>query len=229
MKIKETAYRYERKFIAANKNLIEAVAIIKNNPSCFSEIYQSRHVNNIYFDTPDYTHYLDNISGQPDRKKIRIRWYGEIFGKTKSPVLEFKIKRGLVGKQLQFQLSPFSIDNNLNSNILSEVFSESGLPEWVLEDLEKHSPTLLNSYRRKYLLSFNKYFRITLDDQLLYTDIAKNNNTFSKQIKDDSAIIIELKYNEDKDSLASSVSNHFPFRLYKNSKYINGIELLKKK
>ena len=38
--------------------------------------------------------------------------------------------------------------------------------------------------------------------------------------------IIELKYQLEQDHLAREVFQHFPYRLSKNSKYVNGVNLL---
>ena len=221
-------FRYERKFIDENSSLTETEHKIKINPAGFSEIYNSRFVNNIYLDTPDYRFYLDNVSGKSERKKIRVRWYGELFGEIYKPVLEFKIKKGYLGRKLHFNLSPFSLNEDFSLQSLLAVFERSELPGWVIEELTGLEPTLLNSYRRKYFLSFNKYFRITLDDRLKYTKIERNNNTFAEGSINNRDVVVELKYDENKDHMAFTVSNHFSFRLSRNSKYVNGVEMLTK-
>jgi len=226
--INTPVFRYERKFIDENSGLAETEHKIKLNPAGFSEIYSSRFVNNIYFDTPDYRFYLDNISGKSERVKIRIRWYGDLFGEIYKPVLEFKIKKGYLGRKLHFSLTPFLLNEDFNFQSLFTVFEKSKLPGWVFEELTGLGPTLLNSYRRKYFLSFNKHFRITLDDRLKYTNIERNNNTFSVGGINNRDIVVELKYDENKDNTAFNVSNHFSFRLSKNSKYVNGVEMLRK-
>ena len=48
-------------------------------------------------------------------------------------------------------------------------------------------------------------------------------NNFSKIPQADLHNVVELKYNLENDRLANSISNQFPFRLSKNSKYVNGV------
>ena len=102
-------YRYERKFIINNLSSNQVESIIKLNPLAFSEVYHQRYVNNIYFDTPGFHFYHDNSDGNSQKTKVRIRWYNKLFGVIKNPVLEFKIKSGLVGKKVSFSLPLFEI------------------------------------------------------------------------------------------------------------------------
>ena len=67
--------RYETKFSVLDLNHNEIENIIKSHPAIFNEIYFTRNVNNIYFDTVDFSSFIDNIEGVRDRKKVRIRWY----------------------------------------------------------------------------------------------------------------------------------------------------------
>ena len=84
-------YRFERKFtIPDSYNLKHVESLIKRNTFLFREVFHERQVNNIYFDTAAYNDYFDNVLGVSDRKKIRIRWYGDTFGAIKKPKLEIK-------------------------------------------------------------------------------------------------------------------------------------------
>lgn len=226
---KENNYRYERKFtVPDNFSLKTIEQSIKHNKGLFREAFHLRKVNNIYFDTAAYNDYFDNILGVSDRKKIRIRWYGETFGRIKSPILEIKIKKGLIGDKWSFKLKSFMLDNNLNNDdTLQQVFIDSNLPLPILESVKMRTPTLLNSYSRKYFVSANKKFRVTLDFTLLYYKIEKQFNNFNLQAASDENKIVELKYNLIDDREANSIATQFPFRLNKNSKYVNGINTLK--
>ena len=219
--------RYERKFVVKNLSKPGIEQIVKNHPAAFSEIFHERNVNNIYLDTPDLTYFFENVIGKSNRKKVRLRWYGELFGEIKSPVLEFKFKKGMVGNKLLFVLKPFILDLNFNIDVLKSIFARSELPEWVLHDILPLEPHLLNRYTRKYFRSFDKNFRVTVDNNMIYQDISRRNNSFTKRSVNDTDIIVELKYNFDKDDLANTITNHFPFRITKSSKYVNGIQQFK--
>ncbi len=217
-------HRYERKFVVDELESIEIEQIIKQHPAMFTEIFSQRIINNIYLDTPNLTFYFDNNIGRTHRKKIRIRWYGEPFGKIQKPTLEFKLKTGAVGDKLSFRMAAFDFDNTFSRNTLVELIGRSDLPKWVEEELLVLNPFLLNRYSRKYFRTADKNFRLTIDNNLSYTAISRNNSYFLKRKIDYQNSIVELKYSCDKDDKANTVSNKLPFRLTKSSKYVNGIE-----
>ena len=221
-------YRYERKFTIPNTcTVLNLENIIKQNNGLFREVFYERQVNNIYFDTAGYNDYFDNVLGVSNRKKIRIRWYGNTFGKIEKPVLEIKIKKGLVGDKWSYRLTPFQLNNDFTDEMIKSVFSASGLPLPILESVHNVMPTILNSYFRKYYLSENQKFRITFDHNLLYYKIDKRFNNFKLKPNLDINKIVELKYALCDDQLAHKISDQFSFRLNKNSKYVNGINTIK--
>ncbi|SDR75185.1 VTC domain-containing protein [Formosa sp. Hel1_31_208] len=225
---KKHNYRFERKFTVPKDFKLDHIErFVKNNSFLFREVFHERQVNNIYFDTAAYNDYFDNVLGVSDRKKIRIRWYGNTFGEIKKPVLEVKIKKGLVGDKWSYKLNPFVLDNQFTNRTIQAVFKQSNLPLPILESTKMVSPTLLNSYSRKYYLSADNRFRITIDFNLLYHKIDKQFNNFNFVPKDDDNKIIELKYALKDDNDANKVSAQFPFRLNKNSKYVNGVNTIK--
>jgi hypothetical protein len=46
--------------------------------------------------------YWDNVSGLSKRVKVRIRWYGDLYGHIQSPILEFKIRNNTLGSKVSF-------------------------------------------------------------------------------------------------------------------------------
>ncbi len=222
---KETVWRYERKFIVPKIISYNISNLIKSTPLCFSEIYAKRVVNNIYLDTPNYQFFKENINGLSERKKVRIRWYGETFGDI-NPNLEIKYKSGNVGTKKTLQISPFNFpDRSLSINPFSLSDSIRNLPlsyHWI----KSLRVSLLNSYERSYYLSFDKMFRITVDKNLLYFPTSNSiKNDFNYYLKEDSTIL-ELKYLKQSDLDADLITNYFPFRMTRNSKYVNGIRLI---
>lgn len=221
-------FRYERKFTVPNNYRLDTIEhCIKSNSFLFREVFFERQVNNIYFDTPAFNDYFDNVLGVSDRKKIRIRWYGDTFGNIKKPVLEIKIKKGIVGDKWSYKLKPFTLDNKFTNQTIQQIFGESNLPIPILESTKMVTPTLLNSYSRRYYLSADNRFRVTLDFKLLYHKIDKVFNNFNFAPSQDENKIVELKYALQDDDDANKISTQFPFRLNKNSKYVNGVNTIK--
>ncbi|HJN06515.1 MAG TPA: VTC domain-containing protein [Bacteroidales bacterium] len=218
--------RFERKFAVKDMYYHEIVQQIRNNRAAFLSIYHPRYINNIYFDTNDMDFYSDNVSGKGSRKKVRIRWYGNLMGNISHPVLEFKMREGMVGNKLSFPLKSFSLDESFTGDYIQDILRLSELPDWVNSVMLMIKPALLNCYHRQYFISFNNNFRVTLDNKLSYFSIGNGVNNFIKKHTNDD-VIVELKYDNQHDGKdAAYVTNDLPFRLTKSSKYVNGFEML---
>ncbi len=201
-------------------------SIIRRHPHGFRQIFGRRQINNIYLDTHDMKAYYDNVRGNSDRIKVRIRWYGDTFGYIEKPVLELKIKKGLAGRKESHALEPFTLDTAFTADTLRQSFSSSGLPEKVFDLLKSHIPALLNSYSRKYFATPDRSVRITLDENMKYYRIGPRNNTFLEHYEERGSVIVEMKYDPSASGIASDISQHFPMRMTKSSKYVNGIDIL---
>jgi len=219
-------FRYEKKFVILELEPCEIEYLIKNNPAMFSEIFYERRVNNIYLDSMDLKSYKENLAGVSERTKIRIRWYGKIFGLIKKPILELKIKKNELGRKLSFPLDSFILDKNFSLELLRKVFLKSNLPRWLTEQLKLCHPTLLNSYKRKYFISSDKKHRITLDKDQIFFRIKSGNNLFNEKIRDRKICILEIKNLLKDYEKTKNITEYLPFRLVANSKYIKGIDLL---
>lgn len=218
-KFSSSSFRYEKKFFVSQLSMHEIKFVIKNNPAMFKEIFQPRQVNNIYFDSHALLNYLNNIEGETHRKKIRIRWYGDLFGYVKKPVLEVKIKNGSLGKKLSISLKPFTISREMD---FSGILDVNTLDNNVF-DKRAVSPTLLNSYSRSYFLSSDGKFRITLDANQSFYNLYEQKRPCNR-VKDNQSIILELKYSQEEEEGSNLIASRFPFRLTKSSKYVTGIQ-----
>ena len=187
----------------------------------FSEIFHERYVNNIYFDSMNLDAYHDNESGTSQRVKTRVRWYGDLFGTIQEPVLELKIKDSIVGGKITFPLKSFALNSNFSSGVFQAAINTSEIPALVKEDLRLMQPASLNRYLRKYFQSTDRKYRLTLDWNMEFYTIGRNHNTFQK-MRDYSHTVLELKYSDNCDDNADEITNYFPFRISKSSKYIRG-------
>ena len=73
------SYRYERKFIIEQSRLNDLLSSLYS--SSYNEKYSERRINNIYYDDYNFSAVSENLDGLSERKKYRVRWYGEIYGK----------------------------------------------------------------------------------------------------------------------------------------------------
>lgn len=216
--------RFERKFVIEQGGVPFVEQIVKMNRGGFRPIFFERQINNIYFDSHNLKNYYDNHFGKSKRVKIRIRWYGNTFGEVKKPILEFKIKEGAVGRKLSFPLKSFHLKNDFGKHDLKDVFTHSELPDWVKHEVTNLEPTLVNRYKRKYYASFDNLYRFTIDHHMEYFNIHSLNAFFLEKQSSRNLVVLELKYDMEHDSNVSKITSSLPFRLFKFSKYVNGIE-----
>jgi hypothetical protein len=146
-----------------------------------------------------------------------------MLGRIERPVLELKGKTGLLGTKESYVLPPFVLGENLG---LGEIWEKAEIPESLRHYVEGLEPTLLNTYRRRYYLSADGNYRVTLDSGLGFYRIRRHANSFLERRRDDRTIIVELKFGYGLEPGAARISNHFPFRLSRSSKYVRGIEEL---
>ncbi|MBN2412864.1 polyphosphate polymerase domain-containing protein [candidate division KSB1 bacterium] len=214
-------YRFERKFYITELSKYNVESIVKMNPAFFSEIYYQRWVNNIYFDTLNFNNYYDNTEGVTNRIKIRVRWYGDLFGFIEKPTLELKIKNGLVNKKISIPVKPFHLNQDTSLTDILNCINE--VKESLTIDFRSLYPSLLNRYSRKYYQSGDGHYRITIDSDLHFYEINKQNNSFLNKSVDKNSVILELKYDQQYDARAARIASKFPFRNTKSSKYVNGV------
>ncbi|MFC1652401.1 polyphosphate polymerase domain-containing protein [Planctomycetota bacterium] len=219
-------YRYERKFIVSGLSPDQMVTAIKLHPAMFREIYHRRCVNNIYFDTFEMKSYYENVDGESNRTKTRIRWYGDLLASIEKPVLELKIKRGCLGTKKSYVLKPFSMNSDLNASTIKQVFSSSDIPDALKMRLVLLQPTLVNRYERLYYQAADGHCRLTLDSYMEFYSVNNYQNSFLHKCSDMNNLVLELKYDRGKDGLVDNIAQQFPVRMTKNSKYLNGVDCL---
>ena len=219
-------YRFERKYHIEDLPHQEVHMWVKRSPALFFECFPPRYINNIYFDTHSLENYRENLSGQAARTKIRIRWYGDFLHSTAKPTLEYKIKAGMVGTKNSYKMPPLGLAPGFAFHDLEPYWEQSGLPEHVRQDLKGVIPTMCNRYHRKYYLSADGMYRITIDTQLEFIAIDRFDSQFHRRRKLENSVVMELKYAGDISTLDERLGNFFPFRVTRMSKYVTGIELL---
>ena len=218
--------RYERKFLISQLDRHEVESIVRLHHAMFSETYPERFVNNIYFDDIRASSYFESASGLGRRVKVRVRWYGDLFQYIAEPCLELKTKYDLLGSKMRYPLKPFPLDRKYTREVQQRVFAESGLPPLLTEELGALSFAVTNRYRRKYFESADRNFRITIDWDVQFLRLDSTDNLFAQQSVDHEHTILELKYSQECDQEARQITNRFPFRMTKSSKYVAGMERL---
>ena len=208
--------RYERKYRVevAEREVVEAV--VRTHPATFREIHSPRYVNNLYFDTPSVRFYSDHVSGISNRLKVRLRWYGDPRPDGDELRLEFKAKDGAITSKSWYAVA---------AGALGESPPTEGLPADLKERVLLLRAALFNRYRRRYFLSRNGRFRVTVDSDL---EFARPGSLERKLLEryQDPGVILELKHSVEDSCEGAQVSSRFPFAASKNSKYVTGMSLL---
>ena len=207
--------RFERKYRVENLSMFHILQIVKSHPASFFKLFPDRTVNNIYFDTPGMTCLNDNLMGINVRKKYRVRWYGDDINTIVSPRLEVKFKENELGGKTIFPVNTFSLSDIKD---IQKQVNNTISPQFTLQ------PTLLNSYRRSYWGTKDNKFRITIDTDLRFHPLL-HSPVFFKYVNVDKVVIVELKYEKIDEKDIKRITSFLPFRLSKNSKYVNGILL----
>ncbi len=215
--------RYERKFMTS-LGYRDMEHLIYHHPAMFRKIFRPRRINNFYLDDTQHTNYFENVDGAAQRKKIRIRWYGDLFGRAHNPVLEIKIKKGHLGKKLSYPLVDFNVRKGFSLSDVQDVLAASQLPDVLRTELALQELHLLNSYLRMYALSADGRFRVTLDWDLCYYALSQHKNNFFQRFTDFAHTIVELKYDAPDDHFAHQITRRFPFRMTRSSKYVMGLD-----
>ena len=217
-------FRYERKFRVEELDARQIRILVKRHPRIFYAPYPPRHVNNLYLDTAEMGNYHANVSGDSERHKVRIRWYGGLLGEIKKPVLEFKVKEGLVGGKYSYTFPAFSLDAAFSQDGFQKLIRQSDLPDPVRWHLRDMNVVLCNRYYRWYYVTKDGKYRVTVDSTMTYFQVKRANNYFRHKFLDPKATVVELKYARELDPTADKVASFFPFRTTRNSKYMTGIE-----
>jgi len=215
--------RFERKFISKTIDNFDLNRFLINNN--FKNIYPSRFVNSIYYDTIYLCNYFESVHGIASRNKVRLRFYND---DVKSIILENKIKNSDLGIK---NYKKFSINREgsfilkMESIIKKNKELTINIPKKINNNLV---PILLVVYKRDYFESIDNKLRITLDYNLRFASLININqsnyifNFLRSDIK-----VIEMKYskNLNQERIISKLSNYFNLNLSRFSKYCTGIEM----
>ena len=210
--LRKSSYRYERKYLIRNVDLPSFLYEIYNNH--YIEVYEERIINNLYFDDLDFNSLMDNIDGLSERKKYRLRWYGNTFENSKKQ-FEVKSKSEFLNTKKVFNLGEYAIKDLTDFNSSYEKIKR----QLLLNDqnlfflFQRKSLMNFNSYERKYYLSTDKNIRITIDKNLKFYSLT------TKNVFKENKVIVEIKYEKGYDF--KNDINYLTLNKY--SKYVKGI------
>ena len=207
--------RYERKWVFHSIDHNQLFILLNRSNFLFMNQFSDRQVNSIYFDDENHTSIIQNIDGISEKKKYRLRWYGD-FRTITNPTFEIKSKKGFEVSKKNFDLPKMFPLNLLDYNDIEKI-------ELLINNnfnfKYKLFPILTTHYLRSYFISSNKLVRSTVDRNLKSLLLYKNRNL--NIIKEYEDIILEFKYDLNLDEYVRSNLGNISSRLSKNSKFIN--------
>ena len=211
--MKNKIKRFERKWLFKSNNSLSLInALIRSN-LFFRTQYPTRKVNSVYFDTYSYTSIRQNLDGVSEKKKIRIRWYGNKDIIT-NPVIEIKSKKGFETKKESIKIK------ELNKIKLFDLKKIKENLNTKLKLKKTVNPVLTTHYKREYFISLNGKIRATVDYNL--QSIFLNNESQIDIVKNFNNIcVLELKYPVSFDRFVRKYLKDITLRLSKNSKFVN--------
>ena len=215
-------YRFERKWVHNNNDNLNLINKLIRSEFFFNFTFVKRKVNSIYFDDINNTSVLENLYGLENKKKIRIRWYGD--NKIiNNPRLEIKKKKGFITEKKVFNLPEINYLYFPNINTINKIrlIVEKKLIKKKLIKKQLY-PILSTHYEREYLLSNNNLIRATIDNNISSINL-KNESKSNINKNYFNTTILELKYPVKLDYYVRDKLKNMTLRLTKNSKFVNSI------
>ena len=214
--MKKKINRFERKWRFKSNNYLALVNSLIRSDLFFKKHFPKRRVNSIYFDTLNFVSIRQNLDGVSNKKKIRIRWYGEQKN-IKNPVLEIKSKKGSETKKENYKINEL---NNLRFPDLRSLEKIKNIVNKKIKSKKIIDPILTTNYDREYFISNNQKIRATIDYNL--KSIYLKNSSQIDIVKNFSlACILEFKYSTELDKYVRKNLKKITLRLSKNSKFVN--------
>ena len=220
--------RYEYKYVFQEKFLNYIKTYLKLSELNFSKQYDNRQVNSLYYDNFDRDLYNCNLFGLLRRKKYRLRWYGNIYGKHNS-FFEIKNKDNDKGFKKIFKINKLDINRNTQFSFIHKKINEK------LDLIERKNfsffdkPIIMIKYLREYFINWNKNVRITIDNDIVgYELINRKELNLKIQRKLLNQSILEIKFEESAIKDVELFLENFLILKTKNSKYVNFCDMLHK-
>ena len=213
--MKQDTYRIEVKYVLCPLQLQQCDFWLRENGRDFVEKHNTRQISSIYFDTVNFKNYFENIAGLSLRGKYRLRWYGNdrtlcfLEHKQKTKRFNKKTIHQLTGENLNFQNL-----SKLHNSIMKQLSASARI-----EFMYYTTPNAFVSYKRKYYET-KTGCRLTIDtEQRLQNLWQQKELSIQKNIINEA--VVEIKYPNNINKEFISFLKTFPFRPFRNSKYIN--------
>jgi hypothetical protein len=185
--------RFERKFYLMPKEVELAYGLLRH--TCLTDrAYPSEQINSLYFDTADLDQHERSLSGDFQKDKVRIRWYGkdEESSGMQTVFIELKSKRAFATTKQRLELLVPVEDlvlDNLGRGIVPRTLLVETLARFGYFPLEMLQPIIKISYWRYRFSEFITGQRVSLDCRIRSTMIIPGRGNGEKELEFPGAII----------------------------------------
>jgi hypothetical protein len=217
--------RCERKYPLSVAEILELRWWQRSQGHGFERSYPPREVNNVYFDSPDWDSYTDNLSGTSGRTKCRLRWYGDLRA-ADAAIFEVKHRRHAIGSK-QRQRVPIE-ELGLASLPIGRLYGRlrpllpADLRLWLDQG---HRPVLYDRYRREYYAT-SAGIRMTIDTSIVYALLHGGPLGGLRLVPGAVQAVLEVKHRFEQRGEVEEALRHLPFRATRCSKYALGVDQL---
>lgn len=217
-------HRHEVKFVTTAELAGHVDLWLKTSSFGFRSAYPDRIVNNLYFDTPDADALAEKLAGVSRRAKVRYRWYGSAHS-IGIGRLEIKHRHNGVGWKDVYPIDAAPSDTRRAAWTRALRRAVPAAARVWLDDLAE--PTLINRYRRVYLVSADGRVRATIDRDLQVFD--QRIGTFPRldlPAPLPRIVVLELKFARDQRARVSREVGELQFVASACSKYELGVRAI---
>jgi|WetSurMetagenome_2_1015567.scaffolds.fasta_scaffold47606_2 hypothetical protein len=179
--------RFERKYYLTPGTNGVALGILRHVCVPAEEFYHEQ-INSLYFDTFDLDQHERSVSGDHDKDKIRIRWYGEKLhpGEQVTAFLELKSRRGFAStkQRCNFKVMAESLTNgNLGQGIITRTVLMDSLARFGYFPTRMLHPVIRISYWRYRFSEVMTHQRVSLDYRIRSTMILPGAGNGEKELE----------------------------------------------
>lgn len=219
-------YRFEVKIPIPINRLTEVQIWLLQHSLMFKCHYAPRYVNSLYLDTPLLTRYEENLSGISQRKKVRVRWYGDI-SNADNAKLEFKHRQAGKGFKISYHAAlDLKRCYPIWDTVLTSMYRQLSFEAQLLWQSE-HTPILICRYHRAYYVSACHQIRATFDSNMsVFEQRYRQTANLTDSVSLGEYVLLELKAPANQESALSRLVSTCPLRPSRHSKYVNGIRRL---
>ncbi len=216
--------RYEIKFSLDRAMHLETERWLAAKPF-LRRAFPPRRINSIYFDNTSLTAAQDNFKGIANRKKFRVRWYGDSDQAEAASTLEVKVRNGRLGWKAAapLSLSPAQLLRTGTRDIEKAFHADPAVRDLIPREAAL-VPVLYVGYRRHYHAAANGV-RATLDENLSFADILSGNHAYESGRRAYAKSILEFKFAPVVKEQAAELMNDLPLYPTRSSKYVIGLSL----